>query len=190
MSTVILDGLKEDELFSDTLREVLEEAGEELNILRLGEMNIGPCRNCGACNDKTPGACIQEDDTPKLMRALVRSKRFAILTRLSFGGYASVTKKALDKLVLMGISTFTVDREGRLQHKKRYPEAKSENVPPNLVIAITQGESEAEKQCFRKLVEANGRIMMIPFKLIFIDVSQDKESIKQKMIHSLKEEQS
>ena len=185
---MILDGTKEEEIFSDILRESLEEIGEELKLLKLETIHIEPCRNCGGCNDKTPGACVQKDDTPELIKSLVRSSRWGILTTLSFGGYSSVTKKALDKLALLGLPTFTIDKEGRLQHTKRYPEIRSKEILPNVVIAITQDESETEKQYFSKLVEANGRIMMIPFELIFINAKEDKKSIKEKMIKVFKGE--
>lgn len=188
MSIAILDGTKEDEVFNSILVEELERAGEELEILKLEKMHIEPCRNCGACNDKTPGACIQKDDTPQLIRALVNSDRWGILTHLSFGGYSSVTKKALDKLSLLGIPTFIVQK-GRLQHAYRYPvKVWNKNMPCNVVIAITNSESEFEKQCFEKLVKANSRILMFPFKLIFIDVDEDKNSIREKMINLFKGE--
>lgn len=183
MSITMLDGTKKDERFSGILVESLEEIGEELELLKLENMNIKPCRNCGGCTYKTPGVCIAKDDTQIFMRNMVKTDRFSVLTHISFGGYSSVTKKAIDKLALMGLPSFIVYK-GRLQHPFRYPK---ENIRPNVVIAITDGNSELEKQSFKKLVEANALITMTPFKLVFIDANETQEIIKQKLIKAFKE---
>lgn len=183
MSITMLDGTKKEERFSGILVEILEEIEEALELLKLEDMNIKPCRNCGGCTYKTPGVCIAKDDTSIFMRNMVKTDRFGVLTYISFGGYSSVTKKAIDKLALMGLPSFIVYK-GRLQHPFRYPK---ENIRPNVVIAITDGNSELEKQSFKKLVEANALITMTPFKLVFIDANETQEIIKQKLIKAFKE---
>lgn len=186
MSITILDSTEENERFSGLVKESLKEIGEELKLLKLMNMHIEPCRNCGGCNTKTPGACVYKDDTPELISTLISTDRWGILTHISMGGYSSTTKKAMDKLALTALPIFTVHK-GRLQHPPRYPKVHPENTSPNIVIAITNGESEMEKQCFEKLVKANDKITMTRFKLIFIAADEEKSSIKQKMIQLFKE---
>lgn len=186
MSISILDDTEGNEGFSELLEESLREVGEEVEHLKLQNMHIEPCRNCGGCNTKTPGACICKDDTPELISSIVNTDRWGILTHISLGGYSSTTKKALDKLALTGLPCFIVHK-GRLQHPHRYPKLHPENIAPNVVIAITDGETEMEKQCFEKLIKANATIMMARIKLIFVDVKEEKNSIKQKMINVFKE---
>ena len=181
MSIAILDGTKKNDSFSKMLVESLGVLDEAFEFLKLEDMTIKPCRNCGGCSYKTPGSCIVKDDTPLMMRRIVNAERFGILTYISFGGYASVTKKAMDKLVLMGLPNFVVNK-GRLQHPTRYPKGNPECMAPNIVIAITDNNTEFEKQNFEKLVKSNELIMMTPFKLVFVEKNEAQESIHQKLI--------
>ncbi len=187
MSIALLDGTKKNDSFSKMLVESLGVLDETLEHLKLEDMSIEPCRNCGGCSYKTPGSCIVKDHTPLMMRCIVNAERFCVLTYISFGGYSSVTKKAMDKLVLMGLPNFVVYK-GRLQHPNRYPKENLESISPNIIIAIIDNNTEVEKQNFEKLVKANELIMRIPLQLVFVEKNEAQESIQQKLIELFRRE--
>jgi hypothetical protein len=115
----------------------------------LHEMNIGDCLGCFGCWMRTPGECVQDDGGREVARAVVQSDLVVLLTPITFGGYSSTLKKAVDRL-LPNILPFFTKVQGETHHPGRY-----ERYPNVLVIGVLpqpDGESEA---IFRKMVDRN-----------------------------------
>ncbi|MEA4845850.1 MAG: hypothetical protein VB106_01310 [Clostridiaceae bacterium] len=89
MSIVILDAMDEQNNISSILKETLTEAGQEIISFKLKDMNILPCRSCGACGFKSPGKCVIQDDSHEVLRAIARGSTILMLTAIRFGGYTS-----------------------------------------------------------------------------------------------------
>ena len=52
-------------VFADCARE----CGHEVEVLKVGTMNIAGCKACEYCHGKGEGACIQKDDMEKVIEA-------------------------------------------------------------------------------------------------------------------------
>lgn len=42
------------------------DAGAEVEVINLAELDVSSCKGCMACWWKTPGACVQNDDMAKV----------------------------------------------------------------------------------------------------------------------------
>ena len=49
--------------------EAAEAAGHEVEVVKVGKMNIAGCKACEYCHTKGEGACIQKDDMEKVIPA-------------------------------------------------------------------------------------------------------------------------
>jgi multimeric flavodoxin WrbA len=153
MKGVILDGEvvgKGDfERIRELLTRQLKEAGYQLDIFRLREMDIAPCQGCFGCWVRNPGACLMEDDSQSIVQAIVRAELLVLLTPLTFGGYSSELKKGLDRGICL-ISPFFMKVQGETHHKPRY-----DRLPRLLGIGVTTAKDSDSEQIFTKLVHRN-----------------------------------
>lgn len=73
-----------------------QDAGHFTEIMFLSELNISPCRGCGACSAK--GICIINDDIPKLQDKLINFDRFIIAAPIYFMGINAQAKMMIDRM--------------------------------------------------------------------------------------------
>lgn len=180
MSTVILDAMECESSASKELKEVLEERGEGLAYFRLEDMDIVPCRSCGACGFKSPGKCIIKDDMHGIMQAIAKSSMLIMLTPVRFGGYSSCLKKAADKFMNLCLPTYTVKNE-HLLHPARYGNKSL------IGIGIYEGSSKDQEESFKKLVGNNALNLQYTHKTLIIKPFEDMERIRQAIGNVLKE---
>jgi len=171
LRAVILDGFKEENIIGTVLKKMFEEKGKEFSYFKLKDMNILPCRSCGACSYKTPGKCVFEDDMANVIRAFAKSDVMIMLTPIRFGGYSSQLKKALDKFVAVGVPLYMV-KDGHMLHPMRYDS--------KLIIGIGMAlkDLKGAENNFRTLVERNGLNMQCTQKTLIFKSSDDIRKIK------------
>jgi hypothetical protein len=99
--------------------ELLRRDGWQATRLTLREIDIAPCLGCFSCWIKTPGVCVMDDAGRDVARQMVHSDLLVYLTPLTFGGYSSELKKALDRSI-PNISPFFRLVKGEVHHVKRY----------------------------------------------------------------------
>jgi multimeric flavodoxin WrbA len=153
MKAIIFDGERKGETALGSLRTAVEgelsTAGWKVETLPLRDMDISPCTGCFKCWTKTPGICVIDDDGREVTRKLVRSDLFVILTPVTFGGYSSEVKKALDRSLGWMLPYFT-KVQGYIHHKPRY-----RRYPDLLAIGIVPGHDEELETLFHDLVDRN-----------------------------------
>jgi multimeric flavodoxin WrbA len=112
-------------------------------------MVIKPCRGCFACWLKHPGTCAIKDDEEEYIKAYVASDAAVWITPITFGGYSSALKKALDRQIPV-LLPFFIKTHGEVHHPQRYERRRSFAV----VGTLPEPDAEAEN-IFRGLVQRN-----------------------------------
>lgn len=160
MQAVILDGSRtgEDALSAahGILLDELPRMGWETETFVLRELDISYCQGCFECWVKTPGVCVSTGAGRDIAKAVIQSDLTVFLTPVTFGGYSSELKKAVDHLIGL-VSPFFLRIGGETHHKRRYARY------PRLlgVGALSQADEESER-IFTTLVERNAINMHSP----------------------------
>ena len=124
MKITILNGNSDAEngAFDDYLGHLSTELGSEghaVTLLELREMEIKHCTGCFGCWVKTPGECVVTDESPTVLRAIIKSDFVLWASPVSMGFYSALLKKMTDK-VLPLIHPYMMLVEGELHHIARY----------------------------------------------------------------------
>jgi multimeric flavodoxin WrbA len=154
MKALILDGALGDgtelDRVGDAVRGTLEDVGAGTRTLTLRRMKVRPCRGCFECWVKTPGECVIADEGRDVAREVVAADLVVYLTPLTFGGYSSVLKQAVDRFACPILLPFFIRIDGEVHHPLRYAK------PHRLVALGLAGESDAEAEgIFVDLVKRN-----------------------------------
>ena len=124
MKALVLNGFDEDSGVPETILKAvqleLSNAGAETKTLDLRDLRIGYCVGCFGCWTKTPGICVIDDDARDIAENIVNSDVVVYLTPVTFGGYSSLLKEALDRTACVLLSPFFTKIDGEIHHKKRY----------------------------------------------------------------------
>ena len=174
MSIVILDAMEKGSFISKAVVDKCRENGRDISLFELEDMNILPCRSCGACEYKSPGKCVIKDDMHDILRVIAKGSTLIMLTPIRFGGYSSCLKKAVDKFMNLCYPLYTV-KHGHLLHSARYGEKKL------IAIGAYDGDCMDQEDSFKKLVENNALNLQYEHKSIIIKFSEDIMKIKQKI---------
>jgi len=152
MKTVIFNGAKEGDqtinVIEKTIVDQLTKEGWEVELLELRNMHIANCLGCFGCWVKTPGTCVINDDGRETTRKAIQSDLMVWLTPVTFGGYSSELKKALDRIIPLLLPYFQL-YHGQIHHKMRY-----ERYPKLLVIGVQESGVDYE-ETFLALAERN-----------------------------------
>jgi multimeric flavodoxin WrbA len=123
MKVTILDGAVRDGAALATVQEAvlaeISSRGWTSDTFTLRRMEIKPCLGCFGCWVQTPGECIIKDAARDVSRAIIRSDVVIFLSPVTFGGYSSELKKALDRSICL-ILPFFKQIDGEIHHKPRY----------------------------------------------------------------------
>ncbi len=153
MKALILNGERSFEYslskFSKIIEDLLKGAGYQIKTIILHEKNIGNCIGCFGCWLKKPGICIIEDDAQEVAREVINSDIIIYLTPVTFGGYSSQLKKALDRNISL-ISPFFGTYHGEVHHRPRY-----KKYPSLIGIGVFSEYNKDQAELFTNLVERN-----------------------------------
>ncbi|WP_069997222.1 NAD(P)H-dependent oxidoreductase [Cellulosilyticum sp. I15G10I2] len=173
MHITLLDATEGENELGAIAEQQCSKEGKSCSYFKLEQMNILPCRNCGACTTKTPGECVFKDDIPEIIKSVVKSKVMVVLAPIRFGGFNAQYKKALDKFVLTGLPFFKVEK-GKLSHPGRYNDC-NDGMLYNLIIGLSDNHSEGQKQSFKKLTAQNEEIMGTKHRAVIMEIAQAPE---------------
>jgi multimeric flavodoxin WrbA len=123
--------------------------GFEATVFDLAAMAIKPCRGCFGCWVKHPGRCAIEDDAADILKAMASAEVRLMLTPITFGGYGSALKKALDRSIPI-LLPFFIKVGDEVHHPQRYAGRRRVLT----VGTLPAPDAEAER-IFRLLVERN-----------------------------------
>jgi hypothetical protein len=153
VKAVVLDGsLTGDETLAMPREILAAELGFrdwEVEAALLRELRIADCAGCYSCWIATPGLCRVNDAGRDVARLTAVCDLLVFLTPITFGGYSSELKKAVDRLI-PNISPFFENLGGEIHHRRRYPAA-----PALLAIGLAPDRDDERAGIFRRLVERN-----------------------------------
>jgi multimeric flavodoxin WrbA len=153
MKALLLNGSRENEPdlsdIKSTFESQLKSKGWEVEAVDLKNLNMSKCNGCFKCWIKTPGVCITDDVARDVTRKLVQSDLVVFLTPVTFGGYSSLLKNALDRSLGIMLPYFT-KIDGQTHHKKRY-----KNYPRLIALGILPASNPQEEKIFKNLVSRN-----------------------------------
>ncbi len=144
MNALLLNGAAGEDPLAETVRDIILEelkgSGIKYRELMLYDQKIAYCRGCFKCWVTTPGICMIGDFGREIAAMIIGHNLIVLLTPVTFGGYSSHLKRALDRLI-PNISPFFVIIEGEIHHVKRY-----ERYPDMLAVGLQpEHDPEAEE---------------------------------------------
>jgi len=83
------------EILLDAVLAGAEEAGATISSVKLGDLDVSPCRACDAC--KRTGKCIQKDDMQDLLPKLESSEVWILGTPVYWWGPTAQLKAFIDR---------------------------------------------------------------------------------------------
>lgn len=117
----------------------LEARGAHVDVRRMQEIPVAWCQGCFECWTHTPGICKIDDAGRSIAEAFAKSDVLVCLTPVTFGGYSSELKKALDRSLGVLLPFFT-RIDGEVHHAPRYPR----HLAIGVVATMAHPDAEAE----------------------------------------------
>ena len=117
---------------------------------------IAYCLGCFECWTKTPGLCRIDDSGREVVESIIGGDLAIYLTPITFGGYSSELKKALDRSIGL-ISPFFTRIDGEVHHRARY-----DHYPSIFGVGVLPAPHPAQEQIFATLVGRNAINMHAP----------------------------
>jgi hypothetical protein len=93
--------------------------GHDVHVLELREMDIRGCRGCWGCWVKTPGECVQRDDSATVCREVLASDLTLFASPVRMGFVSALLKRTTDKLIPL-VHPYIVIEGGEMHHRARY----------------------------------------------------------------------
>lgn len=156
MHLLILDGSTDDAPIPGHVVQVASSLGARLTRFKLAELCLAPCLGDFACWLQTPGRCRSQDAQQDILHAFQAADLVVFLTPVVFGGYGSILKKAVDRLI-PSINPFFHQRDGLTRHTPRYAA-----YPAMLFIGWADQLSNQARRSFADLAGGNAINMQAP----------------------------
>lgn len=161
----------------------LKAQGYHTRSILLRDTRIAYCRGCFQCWVKTPGVCRTNDRAVDVAASFVDSDVVVLLTQITFGGYSSEMKKALDRMIGVVMPFFT-RVHGEVHHEKRYA-----HYPRIIAIGTLPTHCAEEEATFHALVVRNAINMYAPAHasrvLCYDDAAFDAQRIAREALHAV-----
>jgi multimeric flavodoxin WrbA len=126
------------------------------DVLTTRDLELAPCTGCFGCWTKRPGMCVQDDDAGLLCRKIMESDLILIVSPVTFGGYSSSVKKAIDRTICL-ISPFFMIVGGEVHHKPRY-----DHIPARATLGFNHDKCKSCAQIFETLHYRNAINFHLP----------------------------
>ncbi|HMK46583.1 MAG TPA: flavodoxin family protein [Methanocella sp.] len=183
---IVLDGALNGAQRSDpvmtAVRELFAQRGWSAEMETLRDKNISACTACDACWYKMPGICAILDAGREIAGKVIRSDAVVLLSPVTFGGYSSTLKKAIDRTRPL-LSPLLRSAGGKLGHVPRYDRY------PKIIAIGTLPEPDAESErLFHDLVRRNSYLLHAPaYASVIVYDDQGPEEIRKQINELLTE---
>ncbi len=190
MNVIVLNGTRKSDSSLELPRKILIDElkvpGWQVDEVILSDTDIGPCNGCFGCWTRTPGKCVVGDGANDLIRRVINCDLEVLFTPVTFGGYSSELKKALDRHIPLILPYFRIV-DGEVHHKKRY-----DRYPLLMAVGVLPEPDNESELIFNSLVNRNAKNFFPPSHTQGIIYTDDStESIRNKintMINEVKSE--
>jgi multimeric flavodoxin WrbA len=153
MKATILNGALPGDDFVDAagaaLHGALRAAGWDVTTWTLRDEKIAYCLGCFQCWIKYPGLCRIDDAGRDVAASLIGGDLTIYLTAITFGGYSSALKGAVDRSICL-VSPFFTRIDGEVHHQARY-----ERYPALAAVGVLPAPHPTQEQVFHTLVGRN-----------------------------------
>lgn len=180
MRAVILNGQvvgdREMTRVAEALETTLRASGWDVTHWRLANEKLRYCVGCFECWVKTPGQCKIDDTNRDIAADVVQHDLLIFLTPVTFGGYSSELKKAVDHLI-QNISPFFRQWHGEIHHQPRY-----DRYAHLRVVGVVNGPDAEAEAIFRELSARNALNLFPPtHSTLMVTRGQDARAMAQQM---------
>jgi multimeric flavodoxin WrbA len=83
-------------------------AGADIEMVRLSDLKIAPCLNCGGCNKE--GICVQKDDMQALFEKLLNYDIVLLASPIYFMGVSAWTKAMIDRTQALWVRKYRLNK--------------------------------------------------------------------------------
>jgi hypothetical protein len=184
MKVLVLNGERNNEsalsLVAEIVARELPAHGWQAETVLLREKKIAQCTGCFGCWVKTPGVCVIDDFGREAARMVARCDLLVFLTPVTFGGYSSELKKAVDRFACSMLLPFFTTIDGEVHHKARY-----QPLPGLIGIGVLPRPDEESERIFAKLVERNAVNLHSPASQSAVFYSSQDPALIEKGVRSL-----
>ena len=153
MKATILNGALPGDTFVDAvgaaLQDTLQTEGWTVTLWTLRDEKLAYCLGCFECWTKTPGMCRIDDAGRGVPASIIDSDLAIYLTPITFGGYSSELKKAVDRIICL-ISPFFTHIDGEVHHRARY-----DRYPDLLGVGVLPAPHPTQEQIFDTVIGRN-----------------------------------
>jgi multimeric flavodoxin WrbA len=152
MKITILNGSPQPgalDAYLDKLKAALEAGGHSVTQLDLRNLTLRYCVGCWGCWVKTPGECLNRDDSPVMSRAVINADFVLWAAPLKMGFPSELLKRANDKHLPLIHPYMEVD-QGEAHHLRRYPES------PRLGLLL-EPEADSDSRDLQIVTEIHSR---------------------------------
>lgn len=124
MKIVVLNGNqdKSNSVFEGYVRQYaaeLETRKNSVQVFTLRYLSIHHCVGCWSCWMKTPGACVFNDDTPKVLTEIIQADLLVCASPLNMGFVGYETKKFNERMIPLLLPYLKIT-ENEFHHPLRY----------------------------------------------------------------------
>lgn len=155
MKALVLDGSREGDPLTPLavlgMRLALEGRRAGVEHVKLRDLVIAPCTGCFGCWTRTPGECVFEDASRDIVRSYVASDVVVYATPVTFGGYSSLLKTAIDRIMLPVLDPRFTVVGGEVHHCLRY-----RRYPRMIGLGTLPSPDPEAGRLFATLVARNG----------------------------------
>lgn len=152
-NAIILDGSRAGEEDLAPILKIIEEEltqnGAETRTYSLRDTRLAHCIGCFGCWLETPGICRENDSGREIAWSVIQSDVTVLLTPVTFGGYSSELKKAMERWVPLALPYFQ-KYYGEIHHLPRYLRN-----PRLVVIGVQKVEDAESAHLFRAIAARN-----------------------------------
>lgn len=138
------------ELLLNNAIDGVKEAGHDVQVFNLNQMNIKPCQDCGGC-DKT-GICIINDEMNDIYGAIRKADRIILASPIFFFSLSAQAKIMIDRCQSFWCEKYLL--------KKPIPEGKHGR--KGLLLLVGGMKKEVGVKCSEETAKAFFRTISVP----------------------------
>ena len=183
MRVIVLNGSRQSDNNMDSIHDIIVDqlaaTKWDVTSFTLRQFNITHCTGCFDCWLKTPGLCRFNDDGRQIAEAYIKSDLVIFFTPVTFGGYSSELKKALDRIICL-ITPFFIKINGETHHQPRY-----EKYPMLMGIGVLPKSESNSERIFNTLISRNALNFHSPSHISGVVLNSQETDEQRKIIQSL-----